>query len=124
MFENNQRQSYFKSSELILSLAPLTLNPDIILTLEKSLGLVFIHEEASPQVCFANQNTELQDAYKQVFSAVDLVDYVYAILNSEKQRTEEIQLLNPTLAPIPYPTDHLLFWKLVTIGQRYRLSQH
>lgn len=124
MQEQSQHLASFKVQELVLCLSPLQFNQQLVSQIEKSLGLSFINDNEPHRVCFANQNAELQDAYKQVFSAVDLVDYVYAILSSEKQRTEEIQLLNPALAPIPYPTDHLLFWKLVTIGQRYRLSQH
>lgn len=113
---------YFKTDQLFLSLSPLKLNLDIVIQLEKTLGLTLISEQQPHRVCFANQNAELQDAYKQVFTATDLMDYIYAVLISEKGTTDRIQLLNPSLPAIPYPTDNLNFWKLVKLGQQYRLS--
>lgn len=120
-----QRQHFtsFRVHELVLSLSPLQFNPQIVSQIEKSLGLSFINDNEPHRVCFANQNTELQDTYKQVFSAVDLLDYLYASLISEQHHAEKIQLQNPALAPIPYPTDNLIFWRLVAIGRQYRLSQ-
>ncbi|MDM1021685.1 hypothetical protein QSV37_15450 [Acinetobacter sp. VNK23] len=113
---------YFKTDQLFLSLSPLQLNLDMVTQIEKTLGLTLISEQQPHRVCFANQNAELQDAYKQVFSATDLLDYVYAVLISEKGNTNRIQLLSPSLPAIPYPTDNLNFWKLVKLGQQYRLS--
>jgi len=102
--------------------SPLQFNPQIVSQIEKSLGLSFINVNEPHRVCFASQNTELQDAYKLVFSTVDLLDYLYASLISDQQSAEKIQLQNPALAPIPYPTDNLTFWRLVATGRKYRLS--
>ncbi|WEI19784.1 hypothetical protein PY247_08130 [Acinetobacter proteolyticus] len=117
-----QHLTHFKVHELVLSLSPLQFNPQLVCQIEKSLGLNFINDNEPPLVCFANQNTELQDAYKQVFNPVDLLDYLYASLISDQQSAEKLQLLNPALAPIPYPTDNLTFWRMVATGRQYRLS--
>ncbi|MCI3880414.1 hypothetical protein [Acinetobacter higginsii] len=122
MQQQRQHLAHFKVHELVLSLFPLQFNPQLVCQIEKSLELSFINDNEPHRVCFANQNTELQDAYKQVFSAVDLLDYLYASLISDQQRAEKIQLQNPALAPIPYPTDNLTFWRMVTTGRQYRLS--
>ncbi len=117
-----QHLTHFKVHELVLSLSPLQFNQQLVCQIEKSLGLNFINDNEPPLVCFANQNTELQDAYKQVFNPVDLLDYLYASLISDQQSAEKLQLLNPALAPIPYPTDNLTFWRMVATGRQYRLS--
>lgn len=122
MQQQRQHLANFKVHELVLSLSPLQFNPQIVSQIEKSLELSFINDNEPHRVCFASQNTELQDAYKQVFSAVDLLDYLYASLISDQQSTEKIQLQNLALAPIPYPTDNLTFWRLVASGRKYRLS--
>ncbi|ENV09840.1 hypothetical protein F966_01661 [Acinetobacter higginsii] len=122
MQQQRQHLAHFKVHELVLSLSPLQFNQQLVNQIEKSLGLSFINDNEPHRVCFANQNTELQDAYKQVFSPVDLLDYLYANLIADQQRAEKLQLLNPALAPIPYPTDNLTFWRMVATGQQYRLS--
>lgn len=122
MQEQSQHFTSFKVHELVLSLSPLQFDQQLVSQIEKSLGLSYISENEPHRVCFASQNTELQDAYKQVFSAVDLLDYLYASLISDQQSAEKIQLQNLALAPMPYPTDNLTFWRLVATGRKYRLS--
>ncbi|MCH7384665.1 hypothetical protein MMP71_12505 [Acinetobacter dispersus] len=122
MQEQSQHFTSFKVHELVLNLSPLQLNQQLVIQIEKSLGLSFNDQDQPHRVCFANQNAELQDAYKQVFSAVDLLDYLYASLISDQQSAEKIEQQNLSLAPIPYPTDNLTFWRLVATGRKYRLS--
>lgn len=114
--------THFSTQQCFLSLSPLRLNMAIVLKIEKALSLTFISEQQPHRVCFANQNAELQDTYKQVFTATDLLDYVYAILIAKQNDAKGMQLCLSDLANIPYPTDTLIFWKLVRIGQQYRLS--
>ncbi|MCJ0829270.1 hypothetical protein MN869_12555 [Acinetobacter sp. NIPH1876] len=122
MQQKSQHLISFKVQKLVLCLSPLQFNQQLVSQIEKSLGLSFINDNEPHRVCFANQNTELQDAYKQVFSAVDLLDYLYASLIADQQSPEKIQLDHPALTPIPYPTDNLIFWKMVATGRQYRLS--
>lgn len=117
-------RSGFKSHQLVLSRSPLQLDQKIVTEIEKRLGLSFLHEDQPHRVCFANQNAELQDAYKQVFSAIDLLDYVYAMLIAEQGQLDKISLLSENQSLIAYPTDPLQFWQLVRDGQNYRHSMH
>lgn len=118
----SDHSSDFKIHQLVLSPSPLHLNREIVTEIEKRLGLSFLNEEEPHRVCFANQNAELQDAYKQVFSAIDLLDYVYAMLISEQGKLDKISLLSENQSLIAYPSDPLQFWQLVRIGQNYRRS--
>ena len=122
MQQKSQHLASFKVQELVLCLSPLQFNQQLVSQIEKSLGLSFINDNEPHRVCFASQNTELQDAYQQMFSPVDLLDYLYASLISDQQSAEKIQLDHLALAPIPYPTDNLTFWKMVATGRQYRLS--
>ncbi|EPF76050.1 hypothetical protein GCM10025882_04530 [Acinetobacter gyllenbergii] len=122
MQQQRQYLTHFKVQELVLCLSPLQFNQQLVSQIEKLLGLSFLNDNEPHRVCFANQNIELQDAYKQVFSPVDLLDYLYASLIADQQSAEKIQLDHPALAPIPYPTDNLTFWKMVATGRQYRLS--
>ena len=97
--------SYFTVQQLILLRSPLQLNRDIVTQFEQQLGLSFIEQEQTGRVCFANQNKDLQDAYKQVFYTADLLAYVQAFSTAETDH-------------IPYPTDPLQFWKIVKIQQQ------
>ena len=48
-----------------------------------NLGLAFVQErEGASGVCFANQHEDLQDAYKQSFTPIDVLDNIYAVLYS------------------------------------------
>lgn len=115
--------SGFKSHQLFLSLSPLQLNQQIVTEIEKRLGLSLLDEDAAHRVCFANQNAELQDAYKQVFSADDLLDYVYAQLSGTKSDPDlGSALMSDTL--IAYPDEPLAFWQQVRLGHSLRQCRH
>ena len=92
--------TYFQRQQLILCDAPLRLDPTILRQFEQRLRLSFIQQEYVGQVCFANQNKDLQDAYKQVFYLSDLLAYIQACSTSDTDL-------------IPYPTDPLQFWHIV-----------
>lgn len=65
---------------------------------------------------------KIQNADTPVFTATHLLDYVYVILIAEPNDKKGMQLCHQDLASTPYPTDNLIFWKLVQLGQQYRLS--
>lgn len=118
MYNTQQPQMSFKSHQLVVSLSPLKLNHEIVTEIEKSVGLVFMAHREPCRVCFAHQNDQLQDAYKQVFYATDLLAYIYAILSTTQHHLKPIELHRPDLPPIPYPTDNLTFWKWVKLGHQ------
>lgn len=81
------------------------------------LGLVLADTEERGAVCYAYQNRELRDEFKQVFSRIDVLHYGYAFLYA----TDCAILLNESstaiMADVPYPTDTAIFWKLVRLGR-------
>lgn len=64
------------------------------------LGLLFQAEPGPDNLCFADQNSELRNDFKRVFTPQDL--YYYTLVNPE--------------GALPENTD--LFWKQVEKGQQ------
>lgn len=75
---------------------------NLIKQLEQKLGLQFRNETNSGNLCFANENDELQNEYKQSFTETDF-DF---FLNSFQNKNVEI------------PHDALSFWELVEKGKK------
>lgn len=50
----------------------------------------------------------------------DLLDYIYAILNSAKYRAKYREFLKISFPRIPFPETKDVFWKLVEIGRKLR----
>jgi len=97
------------------------LNMDIVQQIAKGLGLAFVPErEGGSGVCFANQHEDLQDAYKQSFAPIDLLDYIYAVLHSPSYRERYKEFLKIDFPRVPYPTDADKFWQLVRLGGELR----
>ncbi|MBK9015417.1 MAG: hypothetical protein IPM82_15905 [Saprospiraceae bacterium] len=98
-----------------------SLSMDIIQQIAKGLGLAFTPErEGGSEVCFANNHADLQDAYKQNFSPIDLLDYIYAVLHSPSYRERYKEFLKIDFPRVPYPQDADTFWKLVRLGSEIR----
>lgn len=53
---------------------------------------------------------------ENTFAPIDILDYVYAILNSPKYRDKYIEFLKIDFPRIPYPKDKNTFWSLVNLG--------
>ncbi len=97
------------------------LDSDIVHQFSLRLGLAFVSEQSNGNVCFANNNSELRDEFKQVFSASDILDYTYAIMHSSvyQERYSEVSALQE----IPYPNDADIFWALVSLGKQCKKAQ-
>ena len=52
--------------------------------------------------------------------ALQLFDYIYAVLYSPKYREKYKEFLKIDFPRVPYPTDKETFWKLVEIGSKLR----
>lgn len=97
----------------------LNLSSEVISNIARSLGLSFITEqEEEGNVCMAN-NEEVRDDFRLTFTPIDIVDYVYAVLNSpgfiaKCGHSVELETLR-----IPYPTSEN-FWELVREGREFR----
>lgn len=94
----------------------LVLNNKIISVFENVLGLQFVNESETGNVCYASHNRELQDDFKQIFTQMDVLNYFYAILHASKHKEfievhfEDISLIKNTTT----------FWKLVRLGGELR----
>lgn len=80
------------------------LKMDIVHLIEEKLGL-----------SFATESTD-----KSVFTPIDLLDYIYAVLHSPSYREKYKEFLKIDFPRVPYPTDQETFWKLVEIGGKLR----
>ena len=108
----------------------LKLNSEIAGRIAQKLGLRFtsenedeIQENSSP-VCYANSD-EVSDDFKielppLTFTAIDILDYIYAILYSSTYRKKYKELLNVNFPSIPYPKSQFTFWQLVKLGKELR----
>jgi predicted helicase len=93
---------------------------EIIQQIEKGLGLTFVPEVEYGSVCFANNNDDLRDDFKQTFTLINLLDYIFAVLHSPIYREKYKEFLVINLPRVPYPKDATTFWKLVELGRQIR----
>ena len=96
------------------------LNPDIVKQIEKGLGLTFADSATGGNLCFANNNDDLRDEFKQTFAPIDLLDYIYAVLHSPSYREKYKEFLKIDFPRVPYPDDADTFWQLVQLGSQIR----
>jgi len=65
---------------------------------------------------FTNEKEEKENT----FSPIDILDYIYSVLNSPKYREKYKEFLKIYFPKIPYPSDKTKFWKLVKLGGELR----
>lgn len=87
------------------------INKDILKRFSNHLGLLFLEEQESGNVCFANSD-EVRSEYKQSFKLIDVLDYIYAFGHSTTFKESQKIII------ITSETD--LFWKLAKIGSSLR----
>lgn len=90
----------------------INLNTDLLKQLADYLGLLFINEQESGNVCFAN-DVEVRPEFKQSIRLIDLLDYIYAFLHSSFYKKSQ---------KIIMPSDTGFFWKMVQIGSGFRIK--
>lgn len=96
------------------------LNAKIISEIEKGLDLRLVPEKENGNLCFSQNNNELQNEYKQSFAPIDVLDYIYAVLHSPSYREKYKEFLKIDFPRVPYPTNKDTFWKLVDLGSQIR----
>jgi predicted helicase len=94
---------YLYSSELGENKKEYNFNSGIISKIEHSLGLKLAYS--------------IQENH---FTGENLIDYIYAVLYSNKYRLAYNDFLKVDFPRVPYPTDQETFWKLVEIGGKLR----
>lgn len=82
-------------------------SPEIIQQLEKCIG------------CKMEWNPEKKVGIEQ-FSAIDVLDYIYAVLYSEEYRLKNKNQLKIDFPRIPYPTNKESFYDLALLGKELR----
>ncbi|MRX67348.1 hypothetical protein GJU42_05165 [Flavobacterium resistens] len=88
----------------------IVINTETVMTISKSLNLLFSDEIENGNVCYAESN-ELRLEYKLSFKLIDLLDYINAFERSSiYKETQKIIM----------PSDPDLFWNLVKIGKSIR----
>ncbi|KAF2517616.1 hypothetical protein EYY60_00360 [Flavobacterium zhairuonense] len=115
----NRSEDYFNVEDLFQKTSEeITLNIETVNLISKHVGLLFLNEKETENVCFAN-NTELRTEFRQSFRILDLLDFIYAILHSSIYETgvENVKQKNP----MPHDSD--LFWKMVQIGNDFRKKE-
>lgn len=96
------------------------LEMNAISQIAKKLGLAFVPKQEDGNVCFANNNSELRDEYKQTFTIADLQNYIYAVLHSANYKECYKDFLKDDLCKIPYPKNAETFWKLARLGDQIK----
>lgn len=106
---------YSDSSEMDGSIRRPNLNMNIVNDLAKRLKLKFIvdHEYSSAQYMDGLN-------LKEVFTPLDLLDYIYAVLHSPSYRNKNKELLKIGFPRIPYPVNADIFFALAKKGASLR----
>lgn len=81
------------------------LNLEIVKEISKKLDLTFTNEKEQ------TSNT---------FAPIDILDYIYAVLQSPSYREKYKEFLKIDFPRVPYPKDQTTFWQLVTLGKEIR----
>lgn len=81
------------------------LNLEIVNEVSRNLGLSFTVEK---------------ELNKHAFAPIDLLDYIYAVLNSPSYRKKYNEFLKIDFPRVSYPKNQAAFWQLVKIGGELR----
>lgn len=100
LYENDSKQKSFFD----VNRKP-NLNMDIIHAFETTLGLSFTSEK---------EDTE------GTFAPIDILDYIYGVLHSNKYRTKYKEFLKIDFPRIPYPISADYFFKVAKLGKELR----
>lgn len=98
------------------------LNPEIVKQIATNLGLAFTNQkeqQTEGEVCFMN-SPEVRPEFRTTFAAIDILDYIYAVLHSPIYREKYKEFLKIDFLKVPYPKDPATFWKLVELGGELR----
>lgn len=97
--DNAQQKSFFENSR-----KP-NLNMDIVHNFEQRSGLIFMPEK---------------DESKGTFAPIDIFDYIYGILYSDKYRNKYKEFLKIDFPRVPYPKNAEYFFNIAKYGKQLR----
>ena len=110
------------TNDLVTTSIP-DLNNKSIDEFAKKIGLDFVPKKENGNVCFANNNDELRDDFKQVFSTVDFLNYIYAVSFSAIYKEKFQKSFSTDFPEIPFTKGSNDFWKFVKLGKEMRELQ-
>lgn len=105
------------------------LNPDIVNAIAETLGLAFVPDHNPSVIANAVQQSHSHKEIatslrprndKTLFTPLDLLDYIYAVLHSPTYRETYKEFLKIDFPRVPYPKDVKTFWNLVALGSELR----
>lgn len=99
LYDDSTQTSFFDQSR-----KP-NLNMDIVRELEQKLNLTFTPEKEDRSGTFA---------------PIDILDYIYGVLHSDKYRTKYKEFLKIDFPRIPYPESADYFFKIAELGKQLR----
>jgi hypothetical protein len=109
--QQGSAQSYFMLDDLLEKTSGMVLiNKNAIKQFANHLGLFFLEEQETGNVCFAN-NEEMRPEFRQSFRLIDLLDYIYTFMYSSIYRDSQ---------KIIIPSEKDFFWELAKIGLSLR----
>jgi len=93
------------------------LTQEIINQMAKKMGLNFILiKDPEGNVCMAN-NKEVRPEFRQNFSVIDILDYMYAIFHSSNFNSAEKESFRINFQ---YPNNAEVFWELTELGSQLK----
>lgn len=100
---------------------PRVFNLDEVNQFARNLGLLFVTETTTGNVCYAEENAEMRDEFRQVFTAADLRDYLYGVLLYALCDCNKETDFIKAIPGLPNISDALVFWKLSRLGGDLRM---
>ncbi|MCO5286838.1 MAG: hypothetical protein M9898_10535 [Chitinophagaceae bacterium] len=100
---------------------PHVFNLDGVNQFARNLGLLFVAESTTGNVCYAEENAEMRDEFRQVFTAADLRDYLYGVLLYALCDCNKETDFIKAIPGLPNISDALVFWKLSRLGGDLRM---
>ncbi|HUH73907.1 MAG TPA: type ISP restriction/modification enzyme [Chitinophagales bacterium] len=104
--------------ETLINLDRTTINQIV-----QKTGLTFVPANKHGNLCFATNNDELQDDFKLIFTSIDLLDYISAVLHARIYGEQNKEFKNIDSIGIPYPEDAKGFWQFVRLGKEIKRQQ-
>ena len=119
---SNNFKNGIATPRVILVERAIVINEEIITRISEKLKLGFINEKEinrKGEVCFATSE-EVRPEFKIVFTSIDALNYIYAVLYGSSNQNKFEEYLNTDMKEIPITADSTIFWQLVKLGSELR----
>jgi predicted helicase len=93
------------------------LTEETINQIANKTGLTFILEKNGENNLCMENDKDIRPEFRQTFTPVDILDYMYAILHSSNYRSADKKIIKSNL---PYPKNNEIFWELAELGYKIK----